>query len=174
MEAKRGRTTCRKLSEFLRLLIFSRPVTEIERNGSQDQMIGELSDQPHVHIVTTNVKADGSRISLHNLGKNQSEKTRKEIEIDFGLVKAQDRKAQEFNLKPVSITAAYGKLGTKKAIANVLDKDGSGNTLRGISYQPGSELCAWTVPSGASSCITDFDCGRMYGGATYLGRDAAG
>jgi len=72
--------------------------------------------------VTTNVKADGSRISLHNLGKNQSEKTRKEIEIDFGLVKAQDRKAQEFNLKPISIKAAYGKSETKKAIANVLDK----------------------------------------------------
>jgi hypothetical protein len=41
LEAKRSRTTCRKLSEFLRLLIFNRPVTVIERNGSQDQMIGE-------------------------------------------------------------------------------------------------------------------------------------
>lgn len=77
---------------------------------------------PHVHIVTTNIKADGSRISLHNLGKNQSEKTRKEIEIDFGLVKAQDRKAQQLNLKPVSIKAEYGKSETKKAIANVLEK----------------------------------------------------
>ncbi|KAA6440381.1 relaxase/mobilization nuclease domain-containing protein [Dyadobacter flavalbus] len=76
---------------------------------------------PHVHIVTTNIKADGSRISLHNLGKNQSEKTRKEIEIDFGLVKAQDRKVQEFTLKPVSVKAEYGKSETKKAIANVLD-----------------------------------------------------
>nr|WP_295934624.1 plasmid mobilization relaxosome protein MobC [uncultured Dyadobacter sp.] len=44
LEAKRGRTTCRKLSEFLRLLIFNRPVTVIERNGSQDQMISELSE----------------------------------------------------------------------------------------------------------------------------------
>jgi uncharacterized protein YukE len=44
LEAKRSRTTCRKLSEFLRLLIFNRPVTVIERNGSQDQMIGELSE----------------------------------------------------------------------------------------------------------------------------------
>jgi len=42
LEAKRNRTTCRKLSEFLRLLIFNRPVTVIERNSSQDQMIGEL------------------------------------------------------------------------------------------------------------------------------------
>ncbi len=44
LEAKRGRTTCRKLSEFLRLLIFNRPITVIERNGSQDQMISELSE----------------------------------------------------------------------------------------------------------------------------------
>ncbi len=44
LEAKRGRTTCRKLSEFLRLLIFNRPVTVVERNASQDQMISELSE----------------------------------------------------------------------------------------------------------------------------------
>lgn len=43
LESKCGRTTCRKLSEFLRLLIFNRPVTVIERNGSQDTAIGELS-----------------------------------------------------------------------------------------------------------------------------------
>lgn len=90
----------------------------------QPALIYEHRDagHPHVHIVTTNIKGDGSRISLHNLGKNQSEKTRKEIEIDFGLVKAQDRKAQEFNLKPVSIKVEYGKSETKKAIANVLEK----------------------------------------------------
>jgi hypothetical protein len=29
---------------------------------------------PHVHIVTTNIKADGTRLELHNLGKIQSEK----------------------------------------------------------------------------------------------------
>ncbi len=28
------------------------------------------SGHPHVHIVTTNIKADGTRIELHNLGKN--------------------------------------------------------------------------------------------------------
>jgi uncharacterized protein YukE len=44
LEAKCSRTTCRKLSEFLRLLIFNRPVTVIERNGSLDEMIGELSE----------------------------------------------------------------------------------------------------------------------------------
>lgn len=77
---------------------------------------------PHVHIVTTNIQADGSRISLHNLGRNQSEKTRKEIEISFGLVKAQESKAQEFHIQPASIKVDYGKMETKKAISNVLSR----------------------------------------------------
>lgn len=77
---------------------------------------------PHVHIVTTNIRADGSRISLHNLGRNQSEKTRKEIEIGFGLVKAQESKAQEFRIQPASIKVEYGKVETKKAISNVLSR----------------------------------------------------
>ncbi len=77
---------------------------------------------PHVHIVTTNIQSDGSRISLHNLGRNQSEKSRKEIEIGFSLVKAQDRKAQEFRIQPASIKVEYGKAETKKAISNVLSR----------------------------------------------------
>ncbi|MCF0072226.1 plasmid mobilization relaxosome protein MobC [Dyadobacter sp. CY261] len=62
LEAKRGRTTCRKLSEFLRLLIFNRPVTVIERNGSLDQMIGELSEL---------------REELNRLGNNFNQATRR-------------------------------------------------------------------------------------------------
>jgi hypothetical protein len=62
LEAKRSRTTCRKLSEFLRLLIFNRPVTVIERNGSLDQMIGELSEQ---------------REELNRLGNNFNQATKR-------------------------------------------------------------------------------------------------
>lgn len=32
---------------------------------------------PHIHIITTNIKADGKRIELHNLGKIQSENAKK-------------------------------------------------------------------------------------------------
>jgi hypothetical protein len=32
---------------------------------------------PHIHIVTTNIQNDGGRISLHNLGRNDSTKARK-------------------------------------------------------------------------------------------------
>ncbi len=81
------------------------------------------SGHPHVHIVTTNIKTDGKRIELHNLGKNQSEKARKEIEIAFGLVKAEDSKQQQaWELKPVNVQKVqYGRSETKRAITNVLD-----------------------------------------------------
>ena len=43
----------------------------------------------HLHIITTNIQRDGKRISVHNMGYNQSNKARKEIEIEFGLTKAE-------------------------------------------------------------------------------------
>lgn len=78
---------------------------------------------PHVHIVTTNIKADGRRIELHNLGKNQSEKARKEIEQTYGLIKAEDSKQrQAYQLKPINVQKVqYGRSETKTAITNVLD-----------------------------------------------------
>jgi hypothetical protein len=62
LEGKCARTTCRKLSEFLRLLIFNRPVNVIERNGSHDHMIGELSEL---------------REELNRLGNNFNQATRR-------------------------------------------------------------------------------------------------
>jgi hypothetical protein len=82
------------------------------------------SGHPHVHIMTTNIKPDGKRIELHNLGKNQSEKARKEIEIAYGLLKAEDStQRQQYDLKPVNVQKAlYGKTATKRAITTVLNK----------------------------------------------------
>ncbi len=97
------------------------------------------SAHPHVHIVTTNIKADGKRIELHNLGKNQSEKARKEIEISFGLVKAEDSKQrQAWELKPVNAQKVqYGRSETKRAITNVLDA-----VLKNYKYSSLPELNA--------------------------------
>ena len=76
---------------------------------------------PHVHIVTTNIKADGTRIELHNLGKIKSEKARKEIENDYNLVKAEDMKAKPYELKSAyTQKVQYGKADSRRAIANVL------------------------------------------------------
>lgn len=76
---------------------------------------------PHVHIVSTNIQFNGSRLSLHNLGRNQSEKARKEIELSFGLMKAEKGQQKEQSLQPLNTQrVAYGKTETKQAIANVL------------------------------------------------------
>ncbi|HVW99505.1 MAG TPA: relaxase/mobilization nuclease domain-containing protein [Candidatus Babeliaceae bacterium] len=78
---------------------------------------------PHIHIVSTNIKADGRRISVHNIGRNQSTVARKEIEIAYGLVKAEDYKQQNKQLiTPLNAQkVTYGKSQTKRGITNVLD-----------------------------------------------------
>ena len=81
------------------------------------------SGHPHIHIVTVKVREDGSRIDMQNIGRNQSEKARKEIELSFGLVRAEDSKQrQSWGLKPVNAQKVqYGRSETKRAITNVLN-----------------------------------------------------
>ena len=56
------------------------------------------------------------------MGRNQSEKARKEIEREFGLVHAQQQQKADYNLKPVNaLKVQYGKAETKRAVTNVLD-----------------------------------------------------
>jgi hypothetical protein len=77
---------------------------------------------PHIHIVTTTIKENGKRIDTFNIGRNQSEKARKEIEQEFNLIKAGNKQSFNYNLKPVSPQRIqYGKAETKQAITNVLD-----------------------------------------------------
>lgn len=56
--------------------------------GAQPYLVYEHRDagHPHVHIVTTTIRDDGSRIPTHNIGRSLSEKARKEIEESFGLI----------------------------------------------------------------------------------------
>lgn len=78
---------------------------------------------PHIHIVSIKVKADGSRIDTQNIGRNQSEKARKEIEESFGLIKAEDNKMkQHYKIKSAyTQKVQYGKTESRRAIANVLE-----------------------------------------------------
>ena len=48
--------------------------------GEQPYLVYQHHDagHPHLHIVTVKVRADGSRIDMHNIGRNQSERARKE------------------------------------------------------------------------------------------------
>ncbi|MES2425312.1 MAG: relaxase/mobilization nuclease domain-containing protein, partial [Bacteroidota bacterium] len=95
----------------------------------------EDAGHPHVHIVTTNIKRDGERISLHYLGQNESEKTRKAIEIKYGLVKAEEQTKQKPNLKADIAAVEYGKAETKRAITNIL-----GYALRSYKFTSIPEL----------------------------------
>lgn len=92
--------------------------------GNQPFLVYRHHDagHPHIHIVSTNIERNGTRISMHNLGRNQSEKARREIEVDFGLVKAESKKSQEaMQLIPLNAKKlSYGKSETKRGISNVL------------------------------------------------------
>lgn len=92
--------------------------------GEQPFLVYQHKDvsHPHVHIVTTNIKADGKRIDIHGLGRTLSETARKELEIEYNLVKAEGRNRSEaISIAPALIeTANYGKVPTKKAIYSVV------------------------------------------------------
>lgn len=77
---------------------------------------------PHIHLVSTNIKSDGSRIDLHNIGSKKSETARKEIEETYHLVKASHRGEREKEeLKPIFLDeVVYGKSETKRAISNLV------------------------------------------------------
>ena len=93
--------------------------------GEQPFLIYKHNDagHPHIHIVTTTIRDDGSRINTHNIGRNQSEKARKEIEKEFNLVRAENQKSL-LKQKIHAVNAEkiiYGKTETKRAISNVVN-----------------------------------------------------
>lgn len=94
--------------------------------GDQPYIVYRHDDagHEHIHVVTTTIKKDGKRISLHNIGRNQSTQARKEIEKLYGLVRAEDKgkKQAEAIEKAPAQKVRYGKSETKRAITNVLDK----------------------------------------------------
>ncbi|WP_119789582.1 relaxase/mobilization nuclease domain-containing protein [Flavobacterium anhuiense] len=92
---------------------------------SQPYLVYQHHDagHPHIHIVSVKVKSDGKRIDMQNIGRNQSETARKEIEKAFSLVPAQGSKREKIlNIKAAKSSAVdYGTAETKKAIVAVLN-----------------------------------------------------
>ncbi|HEY4325169.1 MAG TPA: relaxase/mobilization nuclease domain-containing protein [Mucilaginibacter sp.] len=111
--------------------------------GGQPYLVYRHEDagHPHIHIVTTNIKSDGYRISLHYLGQNESEKARKAIELKYGLVKAEDQCKPRVNLKAEISAVEYGKDETKRVITNTL-----GYVLRTYRFTSLPELNAVLGP----------------------------
>jgi hypothetical protein len=109
--------------------------------GQQPYLVYQHHDSghPHIHITSIKVREDGSRIDMHDIGRNQSETARKEIEKSFGLVIAEGRKKnQNLELQPISMgKVRYGRIQSKKAISNVLSE-----VLSSYKYASLSELNA--------------------------------
>lgn len=89
--------------------------------GGQPYLVYEHRDasHPHLHIVTTSIQENGRRIVTQNIGKNQSEKARKEIEKAFDLIKASGKKPvadPEITTQKIQ----YGKNDTKRSISNAV------------------------------------------------------
>ena len=93
--------------------------------GYQPYLVYQHHDagHPHIHILTTSIQPDGRRIDTYNIGRNQSEKARKELEKSFGLIPAQSKKASQVeSIRPIDVQKVfYGKSETRRSITNVLD-----------------------------------------------------
>lgn len=113
--------------------------------GKQPYLVYEHHDagHPHLHIVTTNIQRNGKGISMYNIGRNKSEKARKEIELEFKLVQAEGHQIKQSDgLRPVNVQKVqYGKSDTRRAITNVLD-----NILPTYKYSSLPELNAVLRP----------------------------
>lgn len=109
--------------------------------GQQPYLVYRHDDagHPHIHLVSIKIREDGSRIDMQNIGKNQSEKARREIEKQFNLIRAEGRKPEEVRLvKPVAVSkVCYGKTESKKAMSGVL-----GSVLLNYKYCSLAELNA--------------------------------
>lgn len=92
--------------------------------GGQPYLVYQHHDagHPHLHIVTTNIKPDGKRISFHLLANRASENARKQVELTYNLVKAEDQgKQQKVINKPLE-QVDYGKSEIKRSITNVVNQ----------------------------------------------------
>ncbi len=75
-----------------------------------------------MHIVSTNIKTSGERISLHNLGRTKSEEARKAIELKYGLVQASQKESIQKQEGQYLTKIEYGKTDTKRAITNIVSE----------------------------------------------------
>ena len=109
--------------------------------GNQPYLVYRHYDagHPHMHLVSIKIREDGSRIDMQNIGRNQSEAARREIEKTFGLVQAQlKKKGIDQFIRPIVLSKIkYGKTESKRAVQSVLD-----NVLSVYKYESLYELNA--------------------------------
>lgn len=90
--------------------------------GNQPMLIYRHEDthHPHIHIVSVSIDDSGKKISDSNV-KRRSNVIRKEMELNYGLVKAEEQgKQQVLTTKLPEQILEYGEAETKKAIGNIV------------------------------------------------------
>lgn len=118
-------------------------ISYMEKIGFDDQpfLVYRHSDaaHPHLHIATTTIRPDGSRIDIHGIGRTLSETARREIETEYGLVAANSRQKKEvYGVPPADLEKAhYGKRPTKQTISNIV-----GAVVRSYKFTSLAELNA--------------------------------
>jgi len=84
--------------------------------GEQPFLVYQHQDakHPHIHVVTTCIRPDGTSIDLHNIGKELSEPAREALEIEYGLTRARGREnhlenaeARDLAAKVQEVTTSY-------------------------------------------------------------------
>jgi hypothetical protein len=73
---------------------------------------------PHIHILSTLIREDGTRIYTNNIGRDRSEPARKQIEEKYKLIRAQSELKPQVPERTENLV--YGKAETKRSIANAL------------------------------------------------------
>lgn len=98
----------------------------MKRIGFEDQpfLVYKHTDtnHQHIHIVTTNIQANGRPIDMFRLGVRKSEPARKAIEMDFNLIPAESmRKVMYTPFLPADlIKVQYSEAETKRQISNIV------------------------------------------------------
>lgn len=92
--------------------------------GDQPYLVYKHLDtkHPHLHIVTTLIRADGTRIPTHMIGEKICEPVRQRIEEQFGLVKAKGRR-KKLPMSPGQAKMSklkYGQGDTYKKISETV------------------------------------------------------
>ena len=90
--------------------------------GDQPTLIYRHEDthHPHIHIVSVSVDIDGKKVSDSN-AKRRSNAIRKEMEIKYQLIKAEEQGKQQLLTTPLpEQMLSYGEGETKKAIGTIV------------------------------------------------------
>ncbi len=92
--------------------------------GKQPYLVYQHYDagHPHLHIVTTNIEPDGKRISFHLLANRASENSRKQVELTYNLVKAEEQTKHENVIGEALKQVDYGKAELKRSVTNVVSE----------------------------------------------------